>query len=212
MENVEKLVYSREVIEFTAVANEYCKILESLGEATGVKLLRIEQKLLPLLYYKTLAIPSFEPVIPDEMVERFTSEEEWNSVDGKISKLLGDSNDYLELEHDKHSGQNEPVQHRISENLADIYQDLKDFVIAYNIGTIEIMNDALWECLENFRLYWGTKLVSSIRAIHFLMLEPEKIKPSEESDRAVDSEERDTSDWILSRRQQEYREHDNEDL
>jgi len=57
----------------------------------------------------------------------------------------------------------------ISENIADIYQDLKDFILAYRIGTLDVMNDALWMCRNNFEQYWGQKLVNGLRAIHNLV-------------------------------------------
>ena len=35
------------------------------------------------------------------------------------------------------------VEANISENVADIYQDLKDFILSYRIGTVEVMRAAL---------------------------------------------------------------------
>ena len=50
MDNLDQKVYSKEVIEFTAVANEYCSFIESSSDYEGVQILRFMQKLLPLLY------------------------------------------------------------------------------------------------------------------------------------------------------------------
>lgn len=204
MENLEHLVYSREVIEFAAVANEYCNLLDNTGNITGKQLLGIEQKLLPLLYYKTVMIPSPEPVL-DESGEKFVTEDDWERIEQNIALLLGEANDFLEVFDERINEVDGPVTGKVSENMADIYQDLKDFIISYNIGTIEIMNDALWECLENFRLYWGQKLVNTLRAIHNALGEPEKIgSPRKESGReGIDGP--DTSGWFISKRQSEYR-------
>ena len=62
-----------------------------------------------------------------------------------------------------------PLTSSISENLADIYQDLKDFIMLYRTGDELVMQEALWECQENFRTYWGQKLVNGLRAVHALV-------------------------------------------
>ena len=51
-----------------------------------------------------------------------------------------------------------PLTASISENLADIYQDLKDFALSYRTGDEFVMQEALWECVDNFKNYWGQKL------------------------------------------------------
>jgi hypothetical protein len=75
------------------------------------------------------------------------------------------------------------------------------------MGTTEIMNDALWQCQENFRLYWGQKLVNTIRAVHYVMLNPDMIGSS-----IPEKTNSDTSDWIISKRQEQHRKEENDDL
>lgn len=60
----------------------------------------------------------------------------------------------------------QPITRFISEDLADIYQDVKDFICLFQLGLNLTMNDALAQCQENFRLYWGQKLVNTLRALH----------------------------------------------
>ena len=62
----------------------------------------------------------------------------------------------------------EPSVFSISENLADIYQDLKNLLEIYKLGDENLSNDALSECYENFKNYWGFKLVSSIKILHLI--------------------------------------------
>ena len=209
MENLEHLVYSREVIEFAAVANEFCKLLEAPGNMTGLQFLKIEQKLMPLLYYKTLMVPAPDPVLEDAG-EKFVTEEDWALIDQNVMSLLGEANDFMEVFDERISESDGPVVGRISENFADIYQDLKDFLVAYNIGTTEIMNDALWYCLENFRLYWGQKLVNILRAVHYALDDPDKIGTSDNQTKKSASKGPDTSGWFISKRQDEFRKKDDE--
>jgi hypothetical protein len=60
-----------------------------------------------------------------------------------------------------------PILSTISENLADIYQELKNFVMAYKHAVNEEqMLNALAEVKEEFQYSWGQKLVNVQRAIH----------------------------------------------
>ena len=193
------MVYSREVIEFTAVANEYCSLLEKSSELNGIQILKIMQRLLPLLYIKAVSLPPVDP-LKEEDLEKFVSEEDWNRLHDIIIKSLGEANDYQEVFSESPVYGGEEFCGSISENLSDIYQDLKDFLIRFRIGTTEIMNDSIWELNESFRLYWGQKLVNTLRAVHNAVLEPERVGDRRD-DQTIDPSNIDTSDWIITKRQ-----------
>jgi len=38
----------------------------------------------------------------------------------------------------------------VSENLADVYQDVKNFIGSYRTGVEDVMQQAISECKENF--------------------------------------------------------------
>ena len=61
-----------------------------------------------------------------------------------------------------------PITASVSEDLSDIYQDLKNFITVFERGVTDNMNDALYLCIENFKSYWGQKLVNVLRALHSL--------------------------------------------
>ncbi len=73
MENSSEPVYSRNVIEFVAVANEFCKYAEHAGELKGDELLKILQRILPLMYLKASLLPELEPFFEDGN-EKFVTE------------------------------------------------------------------------------------------------------------------------------------------
>ena len=204
MDNLDQKVYSKEVIEFTAVANELCAFAETAAQYEGLKILQYYQRLLPLLYSKTLALPAFESVLDDEQ-EKFVTESDWQNVHDSLIVKLGEANDYMEVFDEQIEFSETALTSSMAENIADIYQDLKDYLLAYSIGTIEIMNEALWSCMESFKIYWGQKLVNLLRAIHNALSQPEKIgQQSDETN--MDPDDIDTSDWLISRRQSEARE------
>lgn len=196
-------VYSRNVVEFVAVANEFCKYSEHASELKGDELLKIFQRILPLMYLKASLLPQFEPFF-EEGNEKFVTESDWIRVHDTFREKFGTADDYLEVFDDKMKESEGPVISSISENMADIYQDMKDFLLLYQTGTNEVMNDAVWECRLNFETFWGQKLVNSMRAIHKFIYSGEEIGKIEEDNNEND-ENRNTSDWFISRRQKDLR-------
>lgn len=196
-------VYSRNVIEFVAVANEFCKYSEHASELKGDELLKIFQRILPLMYLKASLLPKLDPFF-EEGNEKFVNESDWIRVHDTFREKFGTADDYLEVFDDKMGDSEGPVTSSISENMADIYQDMKDFLLLYQTGTSEVMNDAVWECRLNFETFWGQKLVNSMRAIHKFIYSGEEIGKIED-DVNENDENRNTSDWFISRRQKDLR-------
>ena len=196
-------VYSHNVVEFVAVANEFCKYAEHAGEIKGDEMLRILQRILPLLYLKASLLPSLEPVFEDGN-EKFVTESDWNRVHDSLKEKFGTANDYMDVFDDRLTEPETLVPSSLAENIADIYQGMKDFLLLYQTGTQEVMNDAVWECRMNFENIWGQKLVNVLRAIHRFIYSGGEIGKPEKDDRSGD-EERDTSEWFISKRQKEFR-------
>jgi len=195
-------VYSRSVIEFTAAAIEFCKYAENAGEIKGDEMLKILQRILPYLYLKASLLPFLEPYFEDGN-EKFVTEADWFRIHDVLKDKFGTADDYLEVFDAKADELDRPVISRLSENMADIYQDLKDFLLLYQTGTKEVMNDALWECRLNFENYWGQKLTNSLRAIHKFIYSGEEIGKVDTEN--IRDRERDTSEWFITRRQKDLR-------
>ena len=196
-------VYSRNVVEFVAVANEFCKYAEHASELKGDELLKILQRILPLMYLKASLLPQLDPFF-EEGNEKFVTEADWTVINDTLKEKFGTANDFLEVFDEKINETVGPVVASISENMADIYQDMKDFLLLYQTGTAEVMNDAVWECRINFENFWGQKLVNSMRAIHKFIYSGEEIGKVEKED-VADDETRNTSDWFITRRQRDLR-------
>ena len=200
-------VYSRNVVEFVAVANEFCKYAEHGSELDGDELLRILQRLLPFLYIKASLLPALIPFFEDSN-EKFVTEADWFRIHDAFKEKFGTANDFMEVFDERMNDSEGPVLSSLSENLTDIYQDIKDFILLYQTGTQEVMNDAIWECKMNFESLWGQKLVNSIRAIHRFIYSGELIGKAVDKD--ISNGEMDRSDWFISRRQKEFRKDDEE--
>jgi len=161
------IVYSPAVIEFVTVTAETCLFLEHATEFSRTDFVQKTVKILPLLYLKAslLAIPDS---VFDDVPERFVSEEDYLYIKEQVEQLLGSDDSYLETFHPDMAISDTPIAAFVSENLADVYQELKDFAANYQLADVDTMNDALVTCLEAFGQHWGQKLLNALRALHAL--------------------------------------------
>lgn len=162
-----QIIYSKNVIEFVTVANEYCASVENVSHFSALGNLQKFQKLLPLLYLKAAVLPKIERLLDDDL-EHYVTELDYNVLHQKWLGLLNENDSFYEVFDPSIQFGQETVTASISENLLDIYQALKDFVIVYSIGNEDVMNDSLAECLFRFEGAWGQQLVNVMRAVHML--------------------------------------------
>ena len=80
---------------------------------------------------------------------------------------------------------------------------MKNYVLLYQTGTDEVMNDAVWECQMNFENYWGVRLLNSLKAIHSFLSSGKEIDDID--DKGAKNAGDDHSEWFLSKRQREFR-------
>jgi hypothetical protein len=94
------------------------------------------------------------------------TEEGYEVVRRTVENIMADKDAYLEVFVPDMAFSDQPIQKSIAEDLADIYQDIRDFIFVFQLGLNETMNDALQQCQENFETIWGQKLVNTMRALH----------------------------------------------
>jgi hypothetical protein len=199
------IIYSLEVTAFVKEAANFCMLVEQASVKTRLELIHELRKKLAALYHHITDIPALEPLYEEE-TEKTVTEEKWKEIEQAVLHLLGRYNDYLEVIDPRMRESETPVVCSLAENVADIYQDLKDFITQFAIGTPEVMHTSLLECQENFRLYWGQKMVNILRVLHDLEYGKLEIEEEDESSDDQPTKSPDTSHWFISRRQQEWRE------
>ena len=165
MEKESQTIFDKNVIEFVTVAAEFCAFLERAERTRRSDFVDTSLKILPLLYLKASMLPKCE-TIGDELLETYVTEEIYEILRINLSELLGDKDDYLDVFVQDMVYSDQPIKKSISEDLADIYQDIKDFIFVFQLGLNETMNDSLALCQENFGMLWGQKLVNTLRALH----------------------------------------------
>lgn len=165
MEDFQHIGYSKEVIEFVAVAKEFCDFIETAPQMQQKDFIQRLQKFIPLIYLKGALLPGCE-CDEEGLAEDFVTEEQYNALYQAIHGLMGPYDEYLEVFDDRMQYNEVPVVHSIAEKTCDIYQDLKNFISSYRCGLTEVITEALWQLNNNFELYWGKACAGVLRAIH----------------------------------------------
>ena len=171
MEKESQTIFEKNVIEFVTVAAEFCAFLERAEHMKRKAFVDTSLKILPLLYLKASLLPKCE-TIGDEAPETYVTEEIYEILRINLAGLMGENDDYLDVFVQDMVYSDQPIKKSISEDLADIYQDLKDFISVFQLGLNETMNDSLVVCKEHFREFWGQRLVNTMRALHDVKYSP----------------------------------------
>lgn len=161
------VVYGRDVMEFVTVVVEYCAFLEQADGKERLRFVDTLTKLLPLLYLKASLLPKYEILNEAYYSEDFVTEGDYNMVRTHIYNIMGEKDDYLDVFVEDMKYSESPILATVSENLADIYQELKNFAMRYkNAADEEEMMNVLAEVKEEFQYSWGQKTVNVMRALH----------------------------------------------
>lgn len=197
--DLQTIVYAKNVLEFVTVASEYCGYLEITDFANAKEFANRSLKILALLYLKASMVQKPDSLY-DESVEAFVTEEDYHSIRNRVAQIVGNQDDYLEVFHEDIKYSDGPIRATISENMADIYQYMKNFTSIYAMGLEDLMNDGLAECMGYFEEFWGQKLVNVMRALHQLKY----AETEEEWEYDNDSKNEDSKGNFFTRRQADY--------
>lgn len=162
-------IYSKDVLDFVKLAADYCLKLEHCREATPRELVKGMLSSLPYLYIKASDLLETAMVESAFSTDPQVTEDDYNFVRNGIYDVLGRYDEYLDVFVEDMKYSDKPILRSVSEELADIYQDLRNFLAAYRDGIEEMMAAALWEVLDNFKEYWGQKCVNVMRALHDIL-------------------------------------------
>ncbi len=159
-----KYIYAREAVDFVTVCTEYCRTLENCGNTPRSVFVKVMRGLLPLLYLKAMQLPP----CPDAegYNEPRVTEADYDYIRGRVAAAMGAADDYLDVFVEDFKYSETPVLCTVSENLADIYQSVRDFIEVYRAGYEEAIQVALYDVQQDFETSWGQKAVNALRALH----------------------------------------------
>ena len=165
------ITMSKSALEMVTVANEYCFFLENAEGKTKKIILNFINSILPLIYLKGSLLPVVVVEYP-EANEKYVTEEQWEIVFTMLRDKLGTDDEFWIID-PLYINETEPLKASIAENLADIYQDMKDMIFLYQKNTTAARENALAECKQLFASHWGYKIANIQSRLHHLIYDKE---------------------------------------
>lgn len=153
--------HAKAAIEMYAVANEYCLFFEDAEKFEPGDLFTFFQRIGPLLYLKGSLLPEIEGYDDDEYAERFVTEEQWEDVFKTLRQKFDADDLYFVLDTNF-----DTREASLADNLADIYQDMKDFVMLFQKGSLTSKQSAVAQIKSLFSDHWGPILINALGAVH----------------------------------------------
>lgn len=161
--------FTKGSIELLTVCVETCKYMEQEDHTYDEFMDKI-QKLLPYLYMKAAMAEKPKAMVYDSEPEKFVTEVDYTIMLKSMAALFGKEDVYLTVMHKDMTYSDTPISAKISEDLADIYQSIKDFAKVGALGNEDLLNDGLMVLLDDFYAYWGQKLLNTMGAIHSILM------------------------------------------
>jgi len=161
-------VYSRQVLELLTVANEYCMFAEKADEYSKNDIVNYFRHILPLLYIKGSVLKPIAAEDPDD-AERFLTEESWELIFNTLRNKLYPDDSFWTFQ-EIGASNTDVIKASLAECLADIYQDLKDFVMLYQKNRHSSRENAVAEISRLFRDHYGEIITKALPALHQLEL------------------------------------------
>ena len=159
------------LINLVALCAEYCSTVENCLEVDVKEISEALLGQLPRIYYEFHDIDAGESVSLEEWgfgVSEHLDEEQYESVRMQLATTFGEEDSYLETFEKDMKYSDTPIATTISENLADLYQPLYDFVVETRESDGDNLEEAYRACKESFREYWSQTLCNVLRALNAL--------------------------------------------
>ena len=162
---------SKHVIEMLTVANDFTLFIEKVDGYSREQIITYLQRILPIIYLKASLLPDIK-VKDEDAIEHYITEENWESLFNVIHTKLGEEDFYYYIDLNEQT-QQDAIKASIAENIADIYQDLKDFILLFQKPIQTFQENAVKECKHLFQTRYGYSLVNCHTAIHYMIYQGE---------------------------------------
>ena len=194
MDKIDSLI-SQQTKEFVKLCRKYFGYIEKMPDKNISDFWHMQLQLLPKIYTGLFQLPHIKARYSSE-VEKFVTEDEYNRTFISLITYIGELDKFTDFSDLGHPGTVKVIEASLSEILTDIYQELKDFVLLYETGTIENMNDAIADCLYTFGRYWGIKMLSATRIIHVNLYQHRYADSKKKSHTGEDEEDEELDDEL----------------
>jgi len=172
---VEDITLTKPILEMVTVANEYCHFIDNCEKNSKKGILEFINRIAPLLYLKGSLLPEITVEDPDAN-ERFVTSENWETVFTTLRDKFGKDDEFWVID-PQYINETEPLKASLAENLADLYQDMKDLIMLFQKNTYGARQNAVNECRNLFATHWGYRITTIMSKIHHFLHEGEEEPP-----------------------------------
>jgi hypothetical protein len=165
--NIDDITLAKSVIEMATVANEFCYFFDTIEKKDKQVILDFIQRILPLLYLKGTLLPNISPEYP-EANERFVTEEQWEKIFTTLREKFARDDEFWIID-PQYINETEPLKASLSENITDIYQDMKDFIMLMQKNNLPARENAISECKNLLANHWGYRIGNIFTQVHHLI-------------------------------------------
>jgi hypothetical protein len=153
--------------ETVAAATRFCLALENARESEKSEFVAEMLGCLPRLYILFSETEEGTPENDDlSFMASYVDEDYYESIRRSTEALLGPDDTFLETFEEDMKFSDTPIAASVSECLADIFQDLYNFVANVKESEGESLIGAFRECQENFVAYWSRTLCNVMRPLN----------------------------------------------
>lgn len=179
-----EIFMDKDTMELLTVATEYCAFIEKTSKFERPAYISKLHKILSLVYLK-MSLLEKEGVggEPDEPAEAFLSEYEYEYIKSIVSRKLGSFDAYINI-YNSASNDSAYEQAELSDCVADIYHNLKNFVENCRTASEESALASFKELVYDFREYWGYRVLSVLASLHAIVYSPMLQQDDEDEDYA----------------------------
>lgn len=153
-------------LAFIALANEYCAACENAATVTREAFVATMLRLLPRIY---IAASDIRPGMFDDGsgdISPALDEDSYNTLLQSMAATLAENDTFLEVFEQDMKYSDTPIAATVSENLADIFQVLYDFLETVRDAPNYLINEAMAAVRESFAGFWSQTLTNVLRALN----------------------------------------------
>ncbi len=162
---------------FAELASSYCTLIEQHGEYSTEEFIARAREILPLLYHHALRLPDIETT--DGEFEGQIGHDEWVKMFANLQRKLENNDYYWKIYDPLQTDHDDPVAASLSDDLADIWRDLKPGISHWTNCSDTMRKHIVWDWRFSFHHHWSDHAVDALRAINWIV-EHYGIRESEE--------------------------------
>lgn len=174
------------LLNVTALAQDYCLLLENVREVSRYEFVARMLNLLPRLYVEFLDIAPESSSLEEEeyFFQSYVDEDYYESVRLGLESIMGADDIFLETFEEDMKYSDSPIASSVSECLADIFQPLFNFLSVVKDTEGDNLVEAYLQCREDFDAYWSQTLCNVLRALNNLRnnITPENLNDDHDKD------------------------------